>query len=319
MYSAAEAATVKRVLRKKSVVIIDEGKSSGIQKKAKVCFFNGDGEEITCGRVRRVKKSVSYVRVKKKFIKKIRKGFSAEVEGGGGGSSSSSGSMLAIRGFLGGSYLLPASATAPAYAASTASSGGPFWESGTERGTGVMVGGEVEYVPLSIAAGFRYFVMSPVWKVEMDYSDTATEYVYLEQSQSSMGFWADYLYPLNMGGMTLNVGGGLDIEMSTVRFEALQMTDGSDESANLAQGTSSVTAIGLRVPVRLDVPMGGIILNVGGALVIGLSGTPAISFASESEDPNATDLAKYEEEFAAALAHGAGFGVMGSIGIQMNL
>ncbi|MCY4380013.1 MAG: hypothetical protein OXC40_00365, partial [Proteobacteria bacterium] len=72
-----EAATVKRKLPKRSVIVIDEGKRAGVNVGDQVCFFDGSENEIGCGEVRRIMPNRSFVKVKRPILKKVRKGFIA--------------------------------------------------------------------------------------------------------------------------------------------------------------------------------------------------------------------------------------------------
>ena len=51
------AASVKKVIKRKTVVVIDEGKSAGVSKGDRYCFYNDSGKKLGCGKVRRVKRS----------------------------------------------------------------------------------------------------------------------------------------------------------------------------------------------------------------------------------------------------------------------
>jgi hypothetical protein len=310
---------VKRKLKKKKVIIIDAGKNDGVAKKSQVCFYNNDGGEIGCGKVRRVKKTKAYVRVKSSVFRKIKKGFAAEFEGGS--SSGSGGAMLAVRGFLGGSYLHHGNANAPVYDKENAGGGSSYWVSGDEYGMGMFIGAEVDYLPLNIVAGFRYFVLNPSVLVPMDYSDSKNPYIELNQSiSSSMGFWADYLYPINMGSMSLNVGAGLDIDMTDIMSEAFLVSE-EDTSLNtpLIQATSSLMTIGLRIPARLDYSLGSMTINLGGIFTYGISGTPEIVHGIETEDSNSTDSELYNTHFNESLNHTPGMGLMGYLGAHIAL
>lgn len=333
--SRAEAATVTKLLNKKKVVVIDSGKSAGIEKQTRVCFFNKKGKKVGCGKVRRVSGEQSFVRLKSKAFKKVKKGFTAEVEGGsmgsGGemsqeagkpGSSGPSGSSFAVRGLVGGALSPAYSSTAPVYATETAPTGEKYWDEGeASSGSGIFVGSEFEYIPFNIAAGFRYFVSQSGAKLEMDYiikkdNTKDSPYAFLETTASSLGFWFDYLYPISFGSMSFNVGAGLDIDMSTLTTNVtlLEPTD-ANASTQLIKQESSLTAIGLRIPVRLDIALSSFKLFVSGVAVIGVSGEAAVSGA-DTEDANSKDAATYAKDFITAQNHTPGTGLMGALGMS---
>ena len=78
-------ATITKLLKKRRVVVIDDG---DVSKGDKVCFFNASGRKRACGKVVKVKEDKSYVKVKsKKRFRRLKKGMTHEVSGGsrGGG------------------------------------------------------------------------------------------------------------------------------------------------------------------------------------------------------------------------------------------
>ena len=61
---------VKSVNSSSKTVTIKSGKDNGLTKGSRVCFYN-DSKKITCGKVKKVRKSMSIVKVRKSKLKKI--------------------------------------------------------------------------------------------------------------------------------------------------------------------------------------------------------------------------------------------------------
>lgn len=330
--SAAFSMTVKRKLVKKGVVVVNTDGES-VSKGDKICIFGKKGKKIACGKVRRLKGGSAFVKVPKKRIKRIKKGQTASLDGAAStslaGGVSSDSNYASTRNdkdfsfltFLGGSISPAFNATGPKYTPAGAATGEQYWEPGDAKGLGAFLGLELLYNPIGLAAGFRYFAVHEAWRINMDYTAPAdATFVSLVQTQSSMGFWLDYLYAIDLSGSKFSLGLGLDIDMSTVESEALQRDD-NDSSVNnvLMQASSSLTAIGLRIPLRYDIDLGGMDFFIRTTVVVGVSGEAALS-AKDTSDTNVSNATpeKYNEDYAAALDHKPGLGIMGALGISFS-
>lgn len=73
--SQLEAGTIKKIDRKKKLVLIDEGKGTGVTKTSKICFKDAEGVDAGCGKVSKIKASSTTVKVTAKVLKKLKKGF----------------------------------------------------------------------------------------------------------------------------------------------------------------------------------------------------------------------------------------------------
>ena len=189
----------------------------------------------------------------------------------------------------------------------------PYWTPNESVGTSLQIGGEFEYIPFNLAVGARYMISGPAWATDMDYIEKGgSEYLNVQQTTSAFGLWADYLYPISLGSSSLHVGAGLDIDMSSVSMIADQLTEGSEGANPIVSFESSVTAFSLRVPIRFDFPVGPVKLNLGGALTVGLAGTP--SYTGEVQD-NVPDTDLYLADLSAAVGNTPGFGTIGYLGV----
>lgn len=283
---------------KKRVVMIDEGSNSGFNRGARVCFYRDDRKK-GCGRVGKAKADKAIVRVKSKIIKSIKKGMTAKlVDEKGVAISESSGSSeytLALRPLYVGSIMTPATYNTVTYSAS--SNADTNWESKETRSSAIFgFGLEVEYLfgsSSGIAFGVKY---RPYCKLDFtcvsisdtDYSaENGSLYVQSEQSAESIGVYLDYVYMIKLSkGSSLNLGGGLDFDMSSVSLSSKQLDDNSDANNPVASASSSLSVISLRINPSYVVFFDPIGITIGLPILIPLTTTGA-SFSGEVTDESA--------------------------------
>lgn len=298
--SAAFGASVTDVNKKKRLVTIDSGKSDGLQKGDKVCFYGPGGEKIGCGKIRSVKKSSSKVKMSKKKIKKVEVGMEATpgADGGGGGGSSRSKlkfayilSPMMTTNYQKLSYYRPIDGTEETLWEQTGPQSnsllgfGAEFEMGLSGGSSIAAGGRMKY--------FREF------SAQADYAETENPYAETSIAASAMGFWLDYYY-LNFG--SVRIGNGLDLDMSTVSFTAAQKTDDGEENL-IAEATSKLTTMSLRTLLVYDVLLDPVGLSFGVNFLLPLSASG--STIAEVFDDNASKIPNVDpnEDLAFSLAH----------------
>lgn len=332
----AYAATVTKISKKKKFVIINEGSSAGVTKGARYCIQKPSGKKITCGKVIKVKKTKSYVKIRsKKRLKKIKKGMTAvatpkKTSKSHTPSSVASGTVagsrfMAFRFFSLPTAFTPSVANSISYKAHGAGVE-TFWEqNGTipilNHAYSVSFGGEVDFVGLGLALGGRYKQYDTQSDL-VDYS-SVDEKLFIKQavSMSAIGLYLDYYFLKPVTSSGLRLGAGLDVDLSTFTYIGTQKDDGNETTANeIYNIKSGVTTISLRVPVSYDLNIGSIGLNFGMNLFIPGFATKA-AIESSITDPNiqdytaATDKEKQQqatEDLAASLNH-----TKGSFGLEI--
>ena len=250
----AYSATVKRKLAKRSVVIIDEGSSSGIKKTDEVCFYDKDDEEIGCGNVRRVKIDKAFVKVEMPLFKKIRKGqvasYSSSMADGGPGSSDDHFLNLRLSGNF--TFFQPYKIAYPKYKSNKA----PFWEPAKSEldadekivDDGVYVNFEVELIQFFATMGFRFYVLEPNGRAQTNYVGNSNDanhkelcethqqgskkdfpkcYIDLDYSTNIiLGGYLQFMYPVMLSeGIFYKTGLGIDLNYSSLKFDADLLSD----------------------------------------------------------------------------------------------
>jgi hypothetical protein len=148
-------------------------------------------------------------------------------------------------------------------------------------------------------------------------------YALTSTSASSIGFYFDGLYPvIQSKKMIVNVGGGLDIDMSSVNVISDQLSDTNPDELNpLYTIDSSGMIISLRVRAELNyMIIKNLYVNGGGVLLVGLAGTPTATI--EALDPNISLLdtsITAEEDASIALNHTSSFGLEIVFGVSYYL
>ena len=306
---AAHGATVLKFSKKLRSVIIDEGSDSGIAKKDKICFYHNN-KARGCGRVTKVKSNKAYVKVGKKTIRRIKKGMEARPKGGsGGGVAGGQGTNIKLAYILG--MMSPAVYQNLSYKTPEGAAATTLWEQSEKSqfaplGFGLELGLDMFG---QMAVGFRSSTYTP-FKAESDY-DTTGRFAETVTSASSVGLWFDYYFmSMEMMGLNVNIGAGLDIDNSSVTFESNQKTDDGSENNPLATATSKAMVISIRIPIAISLPLGPIAL--GASPIFFLPASASASFSGEVTDANAASLdgTTGEADLETALGHTKnGFGL----------
>ena len=79
----ADGATVIRKIRKRSVIVIDEGKDDGLTKGTKLCVFKDNGKKTACGKIRRLKSNKAFIKVPRRRFRTVKKGMEVRSPSGG--------------------------------------------------------------------------------------------------------------------------------------------------------------------------------------------------------------------------------------------
>lgn len=312
------AGTVTKVDEKKKIITVDEGKEQGLAKGAEICFNDEAGKKITCGMVKTVKAKSATVKVKsKKALKKIKVGTTAVASAPGtalAGSASAptttptapgavAAKFMAIRLFYLYDIKAPAAYNNMNYLAPTAEGDvESLWDksSTTEKGK-INFGVEFDLVALNVAIGLRPYRLYQPLEPEADYVRTANNpYFAGDLSATAQGIYFDYnIFHPKAAGSGLRLGAGIDVDISTVKYEASEASDGSDVKNPLYSITSQLTVISLRLPVGYDLNLGSMGLNVGANILIPVAGDKPAS-TIDVKDPNKSRYAGSEEEKEAA-------------------
>jgi hypothetical protein len=287
----ADAATVTKRNLKRRLVDIDAGTKDGFKKGTSVCFSDAKGKQIGCGKVQVAKANSASVKVGSDIIKKIKNGFSAEVEGAAG-ATVASGHRTNIKGL----YTLTAVPSSTfnklSYATPEATEAESLWNiEGSAGFTYVGGGAEVEFAigkSMSLALGGRYRMNIP-YVVDSNYGDINTEYALNRIEGNGIGGYLDF-YFLEFGTAPafFRFSTGLDFDMSTVTMVTEKLNDDESIAAvPLFKVSSTTNIISLRLGMQLNLffkPI-GLVLNA----------TPIIPLAAvggaadiEIDDPHQT-------------------------------
>lgn len=318
--TAAFAATITKIDSSKGGAYIDEGKNNGIDKGSTVCFYDSNDLELGCGAVVKASKSKAIVKLKKKkILQKLEVGMTAKVKDEDGGDSSSESkadkssskskktSMKHRRNFKA-MYLLglvPGPYKKLSYDAD-AKEKTYTWKDNGSNSLNISGGGaEIEFptgpVSLSIGVKYRYF-FDFISTADYGQGESSSVYVELKESGSSVGGWFDlHFFEVAMGKSTFfKTGLGLDFESTSVTLLATKKDDDKKISdTEILNAKSSLTTIGVRLPLTLTFFFDPVGIHLGVVPVVPVSGTSTLAATFES---GATDDQK-TETLKTALAH----------------
>lgn len=351
--SQAFGASVKRKLKKRGVVVINEGSNSGVKQGDEVCFIDDAETTLGCGTVKRVQANRSFVKVQRPILRQIRRGmiatYSEPSQNQGGRESKIFG--LSLAGFAN---------IFPVYKANLVNHTNntpPYWKAVSSpklpqfRGARIPAGGaagELKAIPLRMTIGGRYDFVQPSINTQLLYkpvSQLVTDtqicsssaqyefscYTKMTLKESSWGVWLQYLHPFNItDDIELAFGIGVDMDRSTLNISYLLLSDDSSkEGYTLFKDTKFVLySFGVRVvPLRFTLLLGeGFGLFAEGAGIIGLYGINQLVHDQKTvQDPNiphaTTANEKITQEYVnvhykKALDHKPGIGGFGHIGVH---
>lgn len=258
----AFSGTVTKVVKKKGIVIIDEGSASQIAKGSKICFFDGP-KKVTCGKARKVTADKTYVKVSKKRIKKLKKGMTATPADDGGAVAGVD--AIELTGAWAVSILTPSTyqklAFDPADGTDQSGPSSAWLPSGDMEGLS-MAGflGELAFPMAGIKFGLGIRFRSRSFESISNYNSSAlSQFLTITQTESAMGIMLNaYFMHVPLGAMTFILGGGLDIDQSTLKLEMIQKDDGDASIENTVySGTSAITTVSLSFIPKLTFPLFG--------------------------------------------------------------
>ncbi len=328
--SLAEGATVKSIKAPKRIVILNEGTKTGFMKKKKVCFYDPSGKMLACGRVRAAKSKTSSVLLKKEEdLAKITVGMEAKI---------AVDNTKDVKISIDETEAAPVEEAyvAPYYVGlfgafsvkDEASYRNIYYETPLGQNVESMWSPEsdVKAVGLgaefgigigtyTLALGARSRTYSPK-KIVSDYDDADQnndfeKYVESSGRGISTGYWLDFYYVhWDLGIASLNIGNGIDMDQSIVKFEAEQLSDDSDDIRKLYKAKSTLKTLSLRTDLLLDFKFGPVGFRMGTIIFAPLSQSSKIS--AETTDAFATNFLKnktVEEDLKEVLGHKASVGV----------
>lgn len=296
------AGEVVKKNRKKSYVVVDISQKDGAKKKQRVCFFAQD-QRLGCGRVQRVGKRRSIVRVKRSLFKKLSKGDLAELQGGSKTSASYGMAVVFIPGQG------PAQYNDLSYFYYDPNQPESLWENLGTRSSDLLRLGIEANIPIgqthTLKTGLRYGTFTnssfkPVTRSSADYLPENLErpnlFVETRTAATQFGVWLDWMfYKLNLGSsLGLGFGAGLDFDSSTVELRATRKDDGTNPDQPIvddwiiADARSTLTVVSLRLTPDLSFKLGSfgeIFLNP--LLILPLTASNAFTTEFFTEDPDA--------------------------------
>ncbi len=330
-YGSADAASIRGVNRKKGVVVLDSGSEGGLKKGMNVCFNDSKGKQIDCGKIVSLKKKTSTVKLNKAAsARRLKRGMEAITDGEAAvASASSSKAGAKYRRNVKTMYIMtpmfPSTYQKLAYAPPPVTGDAEtLWEPIGEPDISVMgFGAEVEMgigATMSTAIGFRMRLHRD-FASEADYiqreltadgqKQAIPEYVEALQTTSAMGFWADfYFYDVRFGqSLSLRLGSGIDMDMSTVTVKATQKDDRADQATigEFVTATSKLSVISLRLIPSLNFFIDPVGFTLTPVVLVPLAAMGA-AFSGENLDTHAANLGGVDpmEDLKAALGHDKG-------------
>jgi hypothetical protein len=290
----SQAAIVKKISKKKRLIWIDSGKKDGIKKKQKICFFNQKGKKRACGKVVKVKNKTSIVKISKKNIKKVKKGYSTTKDPSTAEADSGTSALSDIRLSLGAvSALIPAStADTIYYNPKTNEKPVSLWE--LEKAGSLLnilnfqFNLEAYFSSLNIAVGTNLRFWEMHFSSQIDLPVNTIAYSSLSSSASFLELYADYFF-LNTG--SISIGAGLGFALESFSFIA------NKDEQPLHTLSGSAIIISLRVPILYTMPLGGLDLSIGTILGVPYAMTSMSPIESVS-DPNLTKAIKIDKDYA---------------------
>ena len=344
--SIAYSATITKVIEKSSAVFIDEGEQAGFTKGKIVCFYDLANKRVACGKVAKATPKKAAVRISKTHLKDVNTGFLAKIverKGGKKGeknegankeneASSMSKYNMSISANVHFMLFTPAKYNKIEYLPPETTTPDTFWQNDGSSSSIINPPGfglEFGMLKWNINAGFRFGSYAIVNADGGYTTDTNSPLgVTTNTKATDLGLYVDYTYKKISG---INLGAGLDIDMTSVTLTATQ-TDSSGNTADneLYSLTSSLTTLSLRLPFTYDL-MFGERFGLSASLVLmlplyamGPNGTPVVPETGQGsatllQAPSTTTdatIADPEGDLTASLSHGKNtFGVDAVFGV----
>lgn len=318
------AATITKIDSSKGGAYIDEGKNSGIEKGASVCFYDSGDAELGCGKVVKVSKSKAIVKLKKKkVLQKLEVGMTARIMEGEGEEKTSASDRSSDKGPLKSKRnamkhrrnfkamyilgLVPAAYKKLSYDPDPVATSTKYtWKDNGSTSLNISgAGAELEIpastVSFSIGAKYRYF-FDFISTSDYGQNQPSNIFVELKESGTAVGGWLDFHFLEAAMGKSafFKVGLGLDFDSSTVTLVAVKKDDDKKiADAEIANAKSAATTLSLRLPFTLSFffdPV-GIHLGVIPLVPVSSGSTFSATFVNGATDETAA------EDLKVALGH----------------
>ena len=324
------AQEVAKVSKAKGQVLVHQDDVSAIKKGQDACIKDNAGKKLVCGKVLKKQKGKVLVKISDPSkLTKIKKGMSVSF----GGTSPSKGASdaaesatntgrtknpMVLRVIWVPVLMGPVTYNKVAYSPPTSTTAGQsvLWTSDLLVKTSYMAFGADATIPigqsLGVVPGVRYRSYTGS-SLETDYDpEQKQRFAAITQTMTAIGLWTDVqVMRIPFGassGMTAT--GGLDFEMSTATLKATKNDDRDGSEAELANVTSKLSVISLRLGAGFDAFfMGPAGATAGLNLLVPLAAMGASSTAT-TDDEFSSRSADDVADLTAALNHKkASFGV----------
>lgn len=293
---------ILKILKKGKVALINQGKSSGVSKGAKICFSK-DGEKIACGKVIKVKKTKSYILFKKKQVRALKKNnflkdfssFTFQIDQVGKKKKApeeevSDSLRIGLAPVL--ASMTQANSAMVTYDGANSAETSSLWKE--SKASGLQFSsffGEYEMTSSNLFFGFQYLMYTEM-VIESDYrKGMGNLFAENKGSGSEIKLYGNYIYFRTAG---LSLSAGLNLNISSYNFTAIHKDD-SDSSVEktIIKAKAGAMIIGLYLPLRYDYYITNSIgANLGFDLSIPLVAMSKKVEVSESDatDPNNDSL-----------------------------
>jgi hypothetical protein len=260
-----QGATIIKLIKKRKVAVIDAGKADGIKRGMRVCFYSSSGKKKACGKVRRVKANKAFVRVKSSRFGKVRKGMEAEPIGslggdyGGMASKRKSGfdAIDAKPVFI---YAHIAPATYKKLAFRRIENGeepDSAWSQVGDASPAIFpsFGIEVGFPLAGMGMGLGLRYRKRDFSSQADYDNQPENYMETVISETGTGLWLTaYFSKIDLDGMWMLLGGGIDIDSSSLKVQITQKSDEGEDNP-VFDGAGSLTTISLSGTAHINIEL----------------------------------------------------------------
>lgn len=292
------SAEVKKLLRKSKKIVISEGKNTGFDKNKEVCVYDENDSELVCSIIYKAKNKKSYARIKNKTIfKSIKKGYSVKLKEQSSTTTSASKSMLKIGYLL--SPVTPSKYNVLTYKAPTTTGVESLW-SKDRASSFAPFGANLEFgfgmLGSKAAIGIKYRSFKG-YAIKTDYSSSdASQFAETTTDGTSFSAYFDYFYlSTSLGTFGLDVGSGLDFDMSSVSMTSQLKNDAGTQDTTIYDVSSSASLISLRVlSANLNIDLDPLGFTLGTSILI-----PVSSSTSTNADVNDSQIDQLDNNVTA--------------------
>ena len=336
------AQEVAKITKKKGIILVHVNDISTLKSGQEACVTDVRGKKIVCGKITKMQKGKVLVKFSNPAkLAAVKKGMKVAFTGSKkvGGSekfveeepaspSNSRKNSMVVRALWVPALLGPVTYNKIAYNPPSTTEGqkDALWISDQLIKTSFLAFGASVTIPfgpsMGLTPGFRYRSYSGS-TLETDYDLTnKKKYASITQSMTAIGLWTDFqVLRIPFGSTTaMTASGGLDFEMSTAKTVANLNDETDDSSAGLADSTSKLSVISLRLGTGVDAFfLGSVGVNIGVNLLVPLVALGK-SITTSTEDPQSARSEDDIADFNAALNHKkASFGLDITLGLAMSL